>query len=159
MTSLIYISYHIKDMVCPLNQAALLLHVAVSTLFYCAVHICIFIYFKVDIRGFTSIFQNMCCKKSQKLALWNLLLSNRRVGQWLLGVVTLLALQRQDQGKLLLTFYPPLSMWMLSLFLVRICCTDVFFLNHILETSWKKPLTNICLLLLKLLVMVQSSWC
>ena len=66
MTSIIYISYHIKDMVCPLNQAALLLHVAVSTLFYCAVHICIFIYFKVDLGGFTSIFSEYVLQEITK---------------------------------------------------------------------------------------------
>ena len=66
MTSIIYISYHIKDMVCPLNKAALLLHVAVSTLFYCAVHICIFIYFKVDLGGFTSIFSEYVLQEITK---------------------------------------------------------------------------------------------
>ena len=66
MTSIIYISYHIKDMVCPLNQAALFLHEAVSTLFYCAVHICIFIYFKVDLGGFTSIFSEYVLQEITK---------------------------------------------------------------------------------------------
>lgn len=124
-------------MIGSLNQAAFLLHLAVSKLYRYGTFRFSYLY-KIDLNGFTFIFQNMCCKKSQKLALWNLLLSNHKVGQWHLGVVTLLALQRQDQGKLLLTFYRPLFMWMLSLFLVRICCIYAFSFSHLLGTSWQK---------------------
>ena len=42
------------------------MHVAVSTLFYCAVHICIFIYFKVDLGGFTSIFSEYVLQEITK---------------------------------------------------------------------------------------------
>jgi len=61
----------------------LLFHVAgIALFFFVDLQMCIFIALNAGLSGVIFIFQNMCCKKLQKLVLWNLHLSSRKVGQW-----------------------------------------------------------------------------